>query len=165
MKQIKFKMSEVKKIYEAIIEHQKNKGEFRPTRDMLFDEKNYDGGQLLDENGQTEQDSKLDYFFPSYKNIKKECITPQFQLVGDQGVYLMSNICSTEKSKSKLIAYAQDCNPDQDDDWYENKVYLFGGDDGVLDIPISWMELNLKEKPKARLFRIGITDDSIQLKI
>lgn len=47
-------------------------------------------------------------------------------LAGDQGVYL----CSDTDGKNRKIAYAFGCNPKKDEDWWENKRYLFGGDDG-----------------------------------
>ena len=51
-------------------------------------------------------------------------------LVGDHGIYLMS---FAEKSKEKLsrtVAYAEGTDPDKDEDFYDNKVGLYGGDDG-----------------------------------
>lgn len=70
---------------------------------------------------------------------------PGFWLVGDQGVYLMSNGsphlpkepgASDEKS---LVAYAKECNPEtmDFDDWWEAKQRSFGGDDGVEFIDIA----------------------------
>jgi len=57
-------------------------------------------------------------------------------LVGDQGVYLMSNgnpdLRDEEKGRS-VVCYADECNPEtlEFDDWWENKRASFGGDDGV----------------------------------
>lgn len=60
-------------------------------------------------------------------------------LVGDQGVYLMSNAVKTlpgDKGKGNYVAYARECNPKGDfDTWWANKNASFGGDDGVEFIP------------------------------
>jgi hypothetical protein len=61
--------------------------------------------------------------------------TPEgFWLVGDQGVYLMHNgkPHEGENFKRQPIVYANEVNPDTDDDgWWHAKRRIFGGDDGV----------------------------------
>lgn len=71
---------------------------------------------------------------------------PALFLVGDQGIYLMSNgkpglprdeeaakqQASGEKFVKQRVAYAEGCDPEKDDDYYENKRQLFGGDDGAV---------------------------------
>jgi hypothetical protein len=53
-------------------------------------------------------------------------------LVGDQGVYLMSNAARAGDSKP-VVVYADECDPQKlpFDEWWENKRASFGGDDGV----------------------------------
>ena len=51
-------------------------------------------------------------------------------IVGDHGVYLM---CFNETAEKRTIVYAEGCNPKLDEDFYDNKVRLYGGDDGVDD--------------------------------
>ena len=60
-------------------------------------------------------------------NLKKE---DKLMLVGDHGVYLMSFAQEPDK---RQIVYAEGCNPKTDDDFYENKRHIFGGDDGADD--------------------------------
>ena len=57
---------------------------------------------------------------------------PGFWLVGDQGVYLMSNAVFPEGEKP-VVLYADECNPDTMpfDEWWAVKNATFGGDDGV----------------------------------
>lgn len=57
---------------------------------------------------------------------------PGFWLVGDQGVYLMSNAELADGEKP-VVVYADECNPERlpFDEWYDNKQASFGGDDGV----------------------------------
>jgi len=54
-------------------------------------------------------------------------------LVGDQGVYLMSNAHPKDEIAGDSVCYAEGCNPDKDDfdTWWANKNRIFGGDDGV----------------------------------
>lgn len=55
-------------------------------------------------------------------------------LVGDHGVYLMSNgRPEMDKSGDQHVVYAETCNPEtQDfDDWWFVKNETFGADDGV----------------------------------
>ena len=61
---------------------------------------------------------------------------PGLWLVGDQGVYLMSNgsphlsLSPGAKKNHHRVAYAKGTNPDGKGDWYEAKRAIFGGDDG-----------------------------------
>jgi hypothetical protein len=68
---------------------------------------------------------------------------PAVLLVHDQGVYLMSNgrprdivapDSEDRKDKSKdegrsYVAYAEGCNPDTDEEWWDTARALVGGDD------------------------------------
>jgi len=63
---------------------------------------------------------------------------PGLWIVGDEGVYLMSNGdpgLKDEKSVTggHVVCYADQCNPKKMafEDWYEAKERIFGGDDGV----------------------------------
>ncbi len=59
---------------------------------------------------------------------------PGLLLVGDRGIYMMSNglpgLIIPDGSRHVCV-YARGCDPSQDADWYERKRFLFGGDDGV----------------------------------
>lgn len=76
---------------------------------------------------------------------------PGLWLVGDQGVYLMSNskdgvlkAGSTPENPSHLVAYAHQCDPTGDFDiWYSNKRTAFGGDDGVEFLEAKFIEAAL----------------------
>lgn len=61
---------------------------------------------------------------------------PRLVLVGDQGVYLMSNGADSEPDPH--VVYAAECDPTklEFDDWWGNKNASFGPDDGVELIPI-----------------------------
>ena len=55
---------------------------------------------------------------------------PGFWLVGDQGVYIMSNGKLTEGDRP-LVLYSDECHPVGNPDWYDYKRRHFGGDDGI----------------------------------
>lgn len=62
-------------------------------------------------------------------------------LVGDHGVYLMSGTVEKMPPQEGAgepvhVLYAKGCNPHEDEDFYECKCALFGGDDGVEPIPV-----------------------------
>jgi hypothetical protein len=55
--------------------------------------------------------------------------------VHDQGIYLMPTRPSIPgQNRSNWVVYAKDCNPDTDEDWWENARNLVGGDDFGEDI-------------------------------
>lgn len=53
-------------------------------------------------------------------------------LVKDQGVYLLSNGLNAEDKtpdESGLVVFAENCNPNTDENWYDNGRYICRGDD------------------------------------
>lgn len=66
---------------------------------------------------------------PRYRGDDKE---PLLYFVHDHGVYLMSNgVYDDENNKAAELVYAKDCNPELDEDWWENSRAKVGGDDFV----------------------------------
>lgn len=87
----------------------------------------------------------------------------EIKLVGDEGVYLMS---FAEKApdegfsatRKRTIIYAETCNPEIDRDYYENKRYLFGGDDGCETLGTVETFYRLLDGPKKNIeVHLGIT--------
>lgn len=73
-------------------------------------------------------------FFDPYEGVTNK---PALLLVGDHGVYLMSNGRPEMKDGDKnRVVHAHGCNPDKDDDWWNAKQDMFGGDDGVESLPL-----------------------------
>lgn len=99
---------------EAAIEH-------TPTYDQLYDP------TCLRPGVQTRH--------PTYEDIDRTKIPAGLMLVGDQGVYLMSNGhpgLPGENGVANLVAYAEEADPKtSSDDWYDVKRTAFGGDDGA----------------------------------
>ncbi|WP_166256081.1 DUF3085 domain-containing protein [Marinobacter salicampi] len=157
-----FKMSDVARLAEELNEAPG----FSATMDQLFDPEKHEGGVVLDAEGRTaaQVEEAGGLFWPSAKNIRVDALERCFQLVGDRGVYLITNAKfegdSTPASRG-TVAYANGCNPEVDEDYYENKVALFGGDDGTVTIPYQWYVL-AKEKGK-RVFKIKLSSSSVSL--
>lgn len=63
---------------------------------------------------------------------------PAILIVHDHGVYLMSNgtPCDKEGDKNHVV-YAQGCNPNTDEDFYEESRYKVGGDDFAEPFPVT----------------------------
>ncbi len=84
-------------------------------------------------------------------------------LVGDHGVYLMSN-ASIDRS---AIVYANECDPAKMDfdTWWAVKRATFGGDDGVEFIGIEEIEFLVSAPPQPamnpRYLAIGMTPDRL----
>ena len=55
---------------------------------------------------------------------------PGFWLVGDQGVYIMSN-GKLDEGQNPLVVYSTECHPQGNPDWWDYKRRNFGRDDGV----------------------------------
>ncbi len=55
---------------------------------------------------------------------------PGLWLVGDEGVYLMSNGKLVDGQQA-LVIYSEQCHPKGDIDWWDYKRRHFGGDDGI----------------------------------
>ena len=55
---------------------------------------------------------------------------PGLWLVGDQGVYIMSN-GKLAGGDRPLVVYSDECHPVGNPDWFHYKHRHFGGDDGI----------------------------------
>ncbi|KAA3448178.1 DUF3085 domain-containing protein [Mesorhizobium sp. SARCC-RB16n] len=55
---------------------------------------------------------------------------PGLWLVGDQGVYMISN-GKLADSDRPLVIYSDECHPVGNPDWFHYKTRHFGGDDGI----------------------------------
>lgn len=84
-------------------------------------------------------------------------------LVGDQGVYLMSNVTSEEAKAGPVahVCYADEVNPEkmEFDAWYDAKRQIFGGDDGVEFLPAQALEGALEGDK----FRLDMTPSSLSV--
>lgn len=86
---------------------------------------------------------------------------PGFWLVGDEGVYLMSNALLNEGEKP-IVVYADECNPKTMpfDDWWSAKQASFGGDDGVEFIDAACVRRAVKDESPVM---IDMTAESMEV--
>ena len=87
---------------------------------------------------------------------------PGLWLGGDHGVYLCSN-GNIAAGDRPLVAYAEECNPDTNEDWFDIKRRTFGGDDGVDFLDAGQLEVMMAANPEATHLCIAFTGDSMQL--
>lgn len=87
---------------------------------------------------------------------------PGLWLVGDHGVYIMSNGKLAEGVKP-LVVCADECDPEKCDDWFEVKRRTFGGDDGVDFLDADSLEALIAAAPGGTHLRIAFIGDSMQL--
>jgi hypothetical protein len=87
---------------------------------------------------------------------------PGLWLVGDHGVYLCSNGNLPDGARP-LVAYAEECNPGTNDDWFEVKRRTFGGDDGVDFLDAAQLEAMMAASPGSTHLGIAFIGDSMQL--
>lgn len=71
------------------------------------------------------------------EDIDDQKVPAGLMLVGDEGIYFMSNAMSDEvealRAEGRHVAYARETDPKlmSEEDAYHNKRAIFGGDDGV----------------------------------
>lgn len=89
---------------------------------------------------------------------------PAVMLVGDHGVYLMSNGSPRDPAEdnggSTFVSYTLGIDPGHDADWWETKRALYGGDDGA-DTLLVIETLELLLARGEAFIRIEITEDHI----
>lgn len=70
---------------------------------------------------------------------------PGLFFVHDNGVYMMSNGLPRDRDpgdERAYVAYAENCDPTRDPEWWHNSAALVGGDDFVETLPVdqSWLD-------------------------
>ncbi|EAB9607508.1 DUF3085 domain-containing protein [Plesiomonas shigelloides subsp. oncorhynchi] len=159
MSVLTFKIHDVKKLIEEL----DAASNFSPSVDDLFNPEMYSDGIVRDKNGRTELEAEKHsgMFWPSENFIDQSKVKPALILVGDHGVYLITNAKADGSPSSRgTVAYAKGCNPGLDDDFYENKCNLFGGGDCSVRIPSDWAKWAIQNQ---KAFRIKLTTNSVEL--
>ena len=85
-------------------------------------------------------------------------------LVGDQGVYVLSN-GRLAQGQRPLVIYAEECNPMSNPDYWHYKRRYFGGDDGVEFIDAVELEKLVAAQPDATHLRIVMGDISLSISV
>lgn len=85
-------------------------------------------------------------------------------LVGDEGVYVMSNGKLAEGQRP-LVMYADECDPKTNPNYWHYKRRYFGGDDGVEFIDAVELEKLVADQPDATYLRIVMDDTSLSISL
>jgi len=101
---------------------------------------------------------------PYYGLRPGESEKPGLWLVGDEGVYVMSNGKLAEGDKP-LVVYAEECHPVGNPEWWDYKRRWFGGDDGIEFFDVDQLTPVLNEGPSFTHLQIRLTEDSISLDV
>ncbi|MER8458322.1 DUF3085 domain-containing protein [Mesorhizobium sp. M1300] len=89
---------------------------------------------------------------------------PGLWLVGDQGVYVLSNGKLPDGGKP-MVCYADECNPGSNPDWWEYKSRYFGGDDGIEFLAAEEILAVADARPAATHLRIDLDENSIGISV
>ncbi|MFC5506955.1 MULTISPECIES: DUF3085 domain-containing protein [Hyphomicrobiales] len=87
---------------------------------------------------------------------------PGVWLVGDEGVYIMSNGKLAEDQRP-LIVYAQECDPKTNPDYWHYKRQHFGGDGGVEFLDAAELVKLINAARSATHLTITMTDSALSL--
>ncbi|MDP2120866.1 MAG: DUF3085 domain-containing protein [Hoeflea sp.] len=112
--------------------------------------------------GQSDAAANGGYRNPYYGLKPGEGEKPGLWLVGDQGVYLLSNGKLSEGQKA-LVCYAQECNPSTTPDYWHYKRRHFGGDDGIEFLDAVEVMRLLDAAPVSTHLCVEMTDTNISL--
>ncbi|WP_428645599.1 DUF3085 domain-containing protein [Roseibium sp.] len=89
---------------------------------------------------------------------------PGFWVVGDEGVYVMSN-GKLADGEMPFVIYAVECDPKTNPDWWDQKCRHFGGDDGVEFINADLLLLDFDQNPKATHLGIELSENTISFSL
>lgn len=114
--------------------------------------------------GRADADANGGYRVP-YQGISPETdARPGLWLVGDEGIYLLSNGKLAEGQRP-FVVYAEECDPKTNPDTWHYKRRHFGGDDGVEFIDAVELEQLITARPDATHFRITMDETSLSLSL
>ncbi|MFC0804698.1 MULTISPECIES: DUF3085 domain-containing protein [Sinorhizobium] len=101
---------------------------------------------------------------PYYGLLPGKDEQPGLWLVGDHGVYILSNGKLADGAKA-LVVFAEERNPTSNDDWLDAKRRTFGGDDGVDFIDAERLEAMIAASPNATHLRVVFLADTMQISV
>jgi hypothetical protein len=100
-----------------------------------------------------------------YKGISPEAeARAGLWLVGDEGVYMMSNGKLVEGQRP-LVIYAEECNRKTNPDHWHYKRRYFGGDDGVEFIDAIELDKLIAAQPDATHLQIVMDETSLSISL
>ena len=99
---------------------------------------------------------------PYYGSRPGEGEKPGFWLVGDEGVYILSNGKLAEGQRP-FVVYAEECNPKTNPDYWHYKRQHFGGDDGIEFLDGFMLVKLIAARPGCTHLKIVLQPNSMQL--
>lgn len=87
---------------------------------------------------------------------------PGVWLVGDEGVYILSNGKLAEDQRP-LVVYAEECDAKTNPDYWHYKRQHFGADDGIDFLDAEMLVKMITSAPTATHLTITMTDDSLSI--
>jgi len=89
---------------------------------------------------------------------------PGLWLVGDEGVYALSNGMLADGQRP-LVVYARECDPKTNPDFWHYKRQHFGGDDGIEFLDAEMLMKLITGSPTATHLTITMTDASLSISL
>lgn len=89
---------------------------------------------------------------------------PGVWLVGDQGVYLLSNGKLAEGQRA-LVVYSDECHPVGNPDWWHYKSRHFGGDDGIEFLAADRLIPLFDRNTRCTHLRVQLTETDVSLSL
>jgi hypothetical protein len=141
-----------------LLDHSKAAPTRKPTMEQLFD------GQYRKDGQDVDLDTLAVGSWPTAVDVDPSKLPPGLWLVGDRGVYLMSNgspALLVDPTKTvNVVAFAAEADPaKRPDSWWEIKRAAFGGDDGVTFLDLAFAE-TLVRAGRNGLVCIDLTPDT-----
>ena len=99
---------------------------------------------------------------PYYGTRPGEGEKPGLWLVGDEGVYIMSN-GKLADGQRPLVIYAEECDPKTNPDYWHYKRQHFGADDGIEFLDAEMLMKLITGSPAATHLTITMTDSSLSI--
>jgi len=85
-------------------------------------------------------------------------------LVGDEGVYILSNGKLAEGAKA-LVVYSEECHPIGNPDWWDYKRRWFGGDDGIEFVEAEQLILLFDRNFRATHLHVLLSENEISFSL
>ncbi|ENN83789.1 hypothetical protein RHSP_40991 (plasmid) [Rhizobium freirei PRF 81] len=112
--------------------------------------------------GESDAEANGGFRNPHYGLAPGKDEKPGLWLVGDQGIYVMSN-GRLRSDARPLVVYAEECDPRIGGDWFHIKRRIYGGDDGVDFIDAESLEALISASPTGTHLRIAFSGETMQI--
>ncbi|MER9674599.1 DUF3085 domain-containing protein [Mesorhizobium sp. M0208] len=116
------------------------------------------------ERGKTDAANNGGFRNPYYGLKPGQGEIPGLWLVGDQGVYIISN-GKLADGERPLVLYSEECHPIGNPDWFHYKQRHFGGDDGMEFIDAEQLIPLFDRNLRCTHLRVQLTETEVSLSL